>query len=274
MPSPAAVAAFAFHEVTRDPSDSGFQRPAALPYKLTPEAFGRCLDGITRARHAPTLVTDRPLGGGGKRIFLTFDDGGRSALRAGDELVRRGWRGHFFVVTGRIGGRTFLAREEIRRLADDGHLIGSHSHSHPDIFRELTPARMAEEWRVSIDVLSQLLGAPCDVGSVPGGDISPRVLASAGPAGLRHLFTSEPEVRPRMVEGCWVVGRFNVKAGMRPERIAALAEFRGWTAALAERRLRVLARRSIPLLYRLSVRHRTREPGDAEAAGGIERGRP
>jgi len=31
----------------------------------------------------------------GRHVLLTFDDGGKSALYASDQLSRRGWKGHF-----------------------------------------------------------------------------------------------------------------------------------------------------------------------------------
>ena len=37
------IAAFTYHEVTDDPSSSGFQRLGAVPYKLTPRAFAEHL---------------------------------------------------------------------------------------------------------------------------------------------------------------------------------------------------------------------------------------
>jgi hypothetical protein len=45
----------------------------------------------------------------GTPVFLTFDDGGASALHpTADLLERRGWSGHFFVTTRRIGTPGFL----------------------------------------------------------------------------------------------------------------------------------------------------------------------
>jgi peptidoglycan/xylan/chitin deacetylase (PgdA/CDA1 family) len=195
----------------------------------------------------------------GRHLHLTFDDGGKSALHAAEELDRRGWRGHFFIVTDRIGCRTFLNRAEIRRLHERGHRIGSHSHTHPNIFRELAPAQMLEEWRVSSGILSDLLGAPCEHAAVPGGDISELVLRTADSAGFRFLFTVEPELQPRLVGRCRVLGRCLIKTGMSPERVAELARGEGWGSALAVRRLKVLARRACPPLYRQLVRQRTRE---------------
>jgi hypothetical protein len=69
-------------------------------------------------------------------LLLTFDDDGKSALRIGDELCRRGWRGHFLIATALIGCRTFLDSRELRYLRDCGHVLGTHSHTHPDMYRD------------------------------------------------------------------------------------------------------------------------------------------
>jgi peptidoglycan/xylan/chitin deacetylase (PgdA/CDA1 family) len=259
-----AVAAFAYHEVTDDPRDSGFQRAAALPYKHTRRVFAEHLDGIAAAPVRPSLVVDADLRRPGRYLLLTFDDGGRSAIDIGEELCRRGWRGHFFVTTSLIGSRGFLDATGIRHLRACGHLVGSHSHTHPDIFRELPTARMLEEWRVSGEALAALLGEPCIAASVPGGDISAAVLESAHEAGLRYLFTSEPSLQPRPVGDCWVLGRFCPKVSASPELVRELARFRGWRRALALRRAKDLVRRALPAVYRWRVARTTR-PATSES---------
>lgn len=258
MSAPPRVAAFMFHDVTEDPTSSGFQNQGALPYTHTPQAFVRCLDEIAAGPAPPVLVTEVDLAKPGRHIVLTFDDGGKSALQVGEELARRGWKGHFFIVTSLIGSHTFLDKSEIRALRNAGHLIGSHSHTHPHIFRDLGPRQMAEEWRTSCDVLAQLLGEPILSASVPGGDISSQTLESASAGGLRYLFTSEPWLAPRRRETCWILGRFSAKRWTSPARIHELAQFRGWTSALMQRRLKVWASMALPSLYRRYVNARTR----------------
>ncbi|MGH7547195.1 MAG: polysaccharide deacetylase family protein [Gemmatimonadales bacterium] len=255
----ARIAGFAYHDVTDEPGDSGLQRPAAHAYKLSRAAFGRHLDAIASASLHPELVTAIDPAMEGPHLLLTFDDGGKSALYASDELCRRGWLGHFFIITARIGERTFLDATEIRYLRQCGHVIGSHSHTHPSFFREQTPHQMMAEWATSCDRLANLLGEPCTVGSVPGGDISPVVLASAGAAGLRYLFTSDPTLVPQSVGRCWVLGRFCPKVTTRPSRVGELASFRGWERALFIRRLKVFVRVMLPGPYRRYVRRQTRE---------------
>src|SRR5690606_9742143 len=82
---------------------------------------------------------------------------------------------------------------------------------------------------------------------------SQRVFASAAAAGLRWLFTSEPWLVPRWVDGCRVLGRVVLKRGVSTPRVAELAAGRGWGRALALRRLKGMARRAAPPLYRLYV---------------------
>src|SRR5205085_8558477 len=143
----------------------------------------------------------------GRHVCLTFDDGGRSALAVGDELRRRGYWGHFFVVTSLIGTRTFLSPAEVRYLRSCGHVVGSHSHTHPDIFRDLPRERMLEEWRVSADLLATLLGERCGAAAVPGGDIPPVVPGSAAAARPPYLFPPAPQPRPGPGGGRRVLGR-------------------------------------------------------------------
>jgi peptidoglycan/xylan/chitin deacetylase (PgdA/CDA1 family) len=253
------VAAFGYHDVTDVPTESGFQRNGAMPFKLSVHRFSEHLGRIATVSLTPAVVTEVDLAGPGRHLLLTFDDGGKSALRIGEELSRRGWRGHFFITTGLIGRRTFLDAAEIRELRSGGHLVGSHSHSHPDIYRELAWERMVVEWKQSSDILAQVLGEPCVAGAVPGGEISRAVFRSAATAGLRYLFTSEPRLRPRIVGGCWILGRFCAKASTGADEIEELARFGGWTGKLLVRRLKSVASRSVPPLYRFYVNRSVRE---------------
>ena len=242
------IAGLVYHEVTADPSDSGFQRPSALPYKHTPQFFVRNLDAIALSSFAPCLVNDIDFDQAGTHLLLTFDDGGKSAQSICDELIRRGWKGHFFITTGLIGRRTFLDAGGIRYL--------SHSHTHPDIFSHQPFETMVREWRTSCDILAQLLGEPCTLASVPGGHISPAVLESADAAGIRHLFTSEPWLVPRKIGNCRVLGRVCIKNSTPLGHVRGYAQLRGWQAALLKRRLKEATKTFLFPLYRAYIERR------------------
>lgn len=200
-----------YHDVCESESPvSGFDRPDADVYKLTAAQFAAHLDAI--ARRVPP----------GDRL-LTFDDGGSSAIRVGEQLSARGWRGWFFIATDYIGQPGFLDGNQIRALARAGHVIGSHSCSHPLRMSALPQDTLLDEWRRSRGVLEALLGCPVRAASIPGGYYSRRVAEAAAAAGFAELFTSEPVARPWRIGALHVFGRFSIQRTTPPERAAALA---------------------------------------------------
>jgi peptidoglycan/xylan/chitin deacetylase (PgdA/CDA1 family) len=215
------VLSLLFHDVYRDdPSESGFLGPAADRYKLTVGQFDRQLAGLARVRSdRPILVTDllRPTGTL-LPFAITVDDGGVTYYTTvAERLERLGWRGHCFVTTGRVGQRGFLDQQQIRDLHGRGHLIGSHSVSHPARFSACGWNEMLREWEDSRKALADIIGQDVAVASVPGGYYSRAVANAACQAGFRVLFTSEPRTRLQRVAGCQVMGRFTVRPRHRTD---------------------------------------------------------
>jgi peptidoglycan/xylan/chitin deacetylase (PgdA/CDA1 family) len=244
------IAAFLYHDVTDDPTDSGFQRPTAKRYKQTRGDFAAHLDAIARGGHTPQAVFDLDFRRPRKHVLLTFDDGGKGAVHAAEELNRRGWKGHFFITTGYLGTRTFLDAGQLRYLHSCGHVIGSHSHTHPDIFKAISYRQMVQEWRTSSALLSDVVGAACRTASVPGGDVSRRVFQSAHEAGFQFLFTSDPVLAPKQTGDCWILGRICPKTDAPAPEIQKLAQFRGWNEALYLRRAKTAVKTCFFPLYR------------------------
>jgi peptidoglycan/xylan/chitin deacetylase (PgdA/CDA1 family) len=216
-----------YHDVIAgsDFASSGFTSPSADSYKIAAADFEAHLDALVGRRSS--VGTDvRAMGEpatGSPPVLITFDDGGVSALEVtADLLERRGWLGHFFVTTGWIGAPGFLDRTAIAELSRRGHVIGSHSHTHPVRMARLTPKEMDEEWRRSTSILAEALGRSVDVASVPGGLYSPVVARAAAAAGIRWLFTSEPSIRLSRVEGCTVLGRYTIRRTTSAQLVASL----------------------------------------------------
>jgi peptidoglycan/xylan/chitin deacetylase (PgdA/CDA1 family) len=206
--------ALMYHDVVAAGSEnsSGFPGRDAARYKVTPEHFQAHLDAI-----ASSTPPDLPA------PLLTFDDGGASANWVADELERYGLFGHFFVTVNYIGTGGFLDERAIRRLAARGHLIGSHSCSHPLRMADCSPARLLSEWASSRAALADILGTDVAVGSVPGGAFEERVGEAAAEAGFRTLFTSEPTRAFRISRGLTLIGRFTLHRWTTPATAAAAA---------------------------------------------------
>lgn len=251
-----------FHDVfIDDPGESGFVSAAANRYKLTVADFDAQIDGVAAARTEPPILAseleyrdDQSVPAGPPRwrrtrrnpphtsasitpFAITVDDGGESYYTTvAERLERRGWRGHCLVTTDFIGGRGFLSRTQIRALAERGHVIGSHSASHPARFNTLPFHRIATEWARSRAALEDIIGQRVDVASVPGGSYSPVVARAACEAGIRVVFTSEPITRVAASSGCVLVGRFTIRRGDANDLARRLvsassgARARAWTS--------------------------------------------
>lgn len=244
--------ALIYHDVLADggADDSGFAGAAAGSYKLAEAQFHRHLgliaDSIGGA--APLCFAEPGAATAtGEAVLLTFDDGGASApTRILSALRERRWRAHFFVATDFIGTRGFMTPEGLRELHTAGHVVGTHSASHPRRMSHLARDAIRREWHDSRARLEDLLGVPVTVASVPGGYFSRAVASAAAEAGIRVLFTSEPRRTVTTIDGTAVVGRFSVTQRTSDgdvvslasgHRGAALRQHLGWNAKKVAKRL-------------------------------------
>lgn len=215
------VACLLYHDVVggADWDSSGFNGPGTAKYKLNRPEFEAHLAAIAKVRDTPSRTAHEIVNASDETLpfLLTFDDGGESAAtRIAGLLEKYGWRGHFFVTAGQIGRKGFLNTEQIRFLRRKGHVIGSHSFSHPVRMSHCSQEELTDEWTRSIKILSDILGEQVDTASVPGGYYSNRVGETAAAGGVRVLFNSEPTTAVHAVSGCLVVGRYNILRGMPP----------------------------------------------------------
>lgn len=232
------------HDVyERQPGESGFPGAAADRYKLClPDLHSHFRAMSNVRREPPVLVKSLATPANGKSIPYTIsvDDGGISfyALLA-DLLEARGWRAHCLVTTSMIGRRGFLSRDQIRDLHRRGHIIGSHTHTHPQWFHNCRWHTQLEEWQRSKCILEDITGARVTVGSVPGGYFSEQVARAASKAGLEVLFTSEPQLAIRRIAACNVLGRYTLRqdtsvaftrAIVSGRKLALFREWAEWNA--------------------------------------------
>ena len=178
---------------------------------------------------------------------LRFPAGGARATPPAGARAARGWIGHFFVSTDRLGTAGFLDADQVRALAESGHVIGSHSCSHPPRISSLPRERLLAEWRESVEVLEGIVGSPVTVASVPGGYYGRAVARAAAECGIRGLLTSEPGAAARSIDGCVILGRYSIQRGTPARTAAALA-----SGALGPRLLQLAHWNSKKLLKRLT----------------------
>lgn len=200
-------------------------------YKLDLGHFRAHMESIWRSGgHASVRVIDRARQWQGEApLFLTFDDGAVSAYTCvAGELEKRGWRGHFFVTTDWTGRPGFLDPQQIRELRARGHVIGSHSSSHPARMSKLSWEELLKEWKESCAILGEILQEPVVTASVADGYYSRKVGKAAAAAGIQVLFTSEPSAKVWNVDGCLILGRYSIQSHTPASVSGAIAAGNRW----------------------------------------------
>ena len=220
-----------YHDV-REPGvqhASGFPGRHADRYKLPRTLFEEHLKAIQGVTASARARADRPSDWPADPVFLTFDDGGVSAWTLTAALLEHyGWRGHFFITTDYIGRPGFCSPQQIIDLRQAGHVIGSHSRSHPTRMSRLTERDLHDEWSTSRTALSAILCEPVTIAALPGGYYSWRVGRAVAAAGFRVLFTSEPTRRVRTLDGCAILGRYTFLGDTPSQGAAELIAGRWW----------------------------------------------
>ena len=248
--------ALIYHDVVEADrrEEAGFPGPLAARYKLTPEHFERHLHAIGQTGRTVGLAADDP------DCAITFDDGGASALLAAEMLERHGWRGHFFITTGRVGTPGFLDGDGVRELAARGHEVGGHSHTHPTFMGKLDRPTIATEWATCREALTEILGSPPPTASVPGGFTTRAVVEEAERAGFGLLMTSEPSQRPPRAAVMTTMGRYTIWSTTSEAQAAGyaagskLARGRLWL----EWNAKGLVKKAAPGIYQAGRRLRAR----------------
>lgn len=108
--------------------------------------------------------------GNEKKVALTFDDGPDSVYTPQILDILRDYKvkGTFFL----IGNRADLFPEVVQRMVKEGHIIGNHSMTHPNIIK-LNKEQTAKEIKECEDVLRSLTGYRTALFRSPYGSLNP-----------------------------------------------------------------------------------------------------
>lgn len=250
------VVTFLYHEVSDYPNSTGFLINSNLPYKHKVKDFIKNIEVIKETQITPSKVSDLNIKSEKHKIMLTFDDGGKSAMHIADILEKNNWFAHFFITTSMIGKNTFLNKSNIRELFKRGHVVGSHSHSHPVPFNKLNIREMIKEWKISINILEQILDNKINCGSIPGGDMNRKAIFSAQQANIKYLFTSEPTNKIWKENDVTLIGRVCPKAGTKISKVKKFANNQGFAKEILIRKIKNLIRFLLGPLYPQYVKFR------------------
>lgn len=209
-----------YHDIVpqEESDESGLHGSSVWRYKLTPSRFENHLERIAKQSAPSRRINECPPHEADNGIYLTFDDGGTSLYNyAAPNLEKYGMRGHFSIITNRVGKENFLNEKQIRELSRRGHHIMSHTASHQDLINSDRNVRYTELERSKSDI-EDITGKECVALSIPNGRYNKAVLQAAWDAGYEFIFTSDPVANPETE----ILGRWNIWNSTTAEELEAI----------------------------------------------------
>lgn len=201
-----------YHDVYNEsPQESGFDSNGANKYKMKIDLFEMHLKTLVKLIHNGRIKKDD--------VILTFDDGGVSFYKIIAPLLDKyGFVGHFYISTNYVGSDAFLSEKEIFDLSNKGHVIGSHSCSHPDNMASISKEKRLEEWKSSISRLNSIIGMKIKEVSIPNGYFSKEDVSMFKLLGISSIYTSKIG---ELVEcdGIMIKGRISMMGNTSPSII-------------------------------------------------------
>jgi peptidoglycan/xylan/chitin deacetylase (PgdA/CDA1 family) len=196
------IVSLIYHDIYENDkiNNTGFMGDGPNKYKLTKQDFIQHLEVISHITKTCNNI----------EIILTFDDGGKSFYDISKILDSYNIKGIFFISTSFVSESNFVNENEIIEIHSRGHIIGSHSHTHPKNISKLNFNLLLKEWNISRKILENILKVKIEYASIPGGFISNNVLESAGQSGFKYIFTSEPLKGVKRNDYSAVYGRYTI----------------------------------------------------------------
>lgn len=192
-----------YHDVIKDDlCESGFNSPGANYYKIKESLFESHISTIADLITQGKIQSDN--------VVLTFDDGGQSFYDIIAPILEKyGFIGHFFISTKYLGHHAFLSNEEVKGLSESGHIIGSHSVTHPSNIQALSNLERKIEWTESVALLESITGKKVTEISIPNGYYSSSDASLFGELGIKTIYTSRISDK-FILDELNIIGRFSI----------------------------------------------------------------
>ena len=141
---------------------------------------------ITAATLAAKMAAGQPVGY--KTFVITFDDGRADGYTHAFPVLRKyGFVATFYVITGRVGGRTAITWAQMKTMQAAGMEIGNHTVSHvQNLARIQADAQVAG---AQMAILTDT-GVAAQTLAYPFGFVCPNLVASVKAAGIKIAFTT------------------------------------------------------------------------------------
>jgi len=202
-----------YHEVTDFPERTKQIRKMSPADSLLTKQFEEQMAFLSDRANTKVVTTDDlfvEAQDSAQKIVLTFDDGFiGNYLFALSILEKYGYKATFFVTVNNISGERYMSWDQLGVLYKKGHLIQSHTMTHP-MLGECNEGQIFYELETSRKVIEDKIGGEVKYLSLPFGSSNERVITIAKRLGYQGIFTSLSNTEKRKNE-LSQFGRIHVK---------------------------------------------------------------
>lgn len=147
-----------------------------------------------------------------KSFLLTFDDTDEEQFTIGaTEMKKHHFKGVFFIMNISMGKPRYMTKEQIKQLADEGHIIGAHTWDHHRV-TEYTTADWDKQLNEAKIKLESIIGKPVTYFAYPFGLWNKPAIPELQQRGIKMAFqlsaksdSTQPlyTIRRMLVPGTW-----------------------------------------------------------------------
>ena len=131
-----------------------------------------------------------------KPVMLTYDDGDADQYNiAASEMAKYGFRGVYFIMTVSLGRSIYMTKEQVKKLSDEGNVIGSHTWNHQDV-RHYTDADWDKQLTASVRQLEEITGKPVKYFAYPFGAWNKSALPALKKRNIAAAFQLSTKMDP------------------------------------------------------------------------------
>ncbi len=154
-----------------------------------------------------------------KPVILTFDDGSLGQYAIGAKVLEKyGFRGVFFIMTIAMNKTDYISSSQLREMADNGHVIGSHTWDHKNVLK-YEPTDWPVQLKGSVASLEKATGKPVRYFAYPYGSWNAKAIAHLKEFGFRAAFTLG--VKPSEKEPLHTISRINIPGHWSAKMLSA-----------------------------------------------------
>jgi peptidoglycan/xylan/chitin deacetylase (PgdA/CDA1 family) len=121
-------------------------------------------------------------------VMITFDDTRLDQFTAAlPELNKHGFKAAFFIMTVSLGRPGYMSKEQVRKLSDEGHTIGSHTYDHQNV-KKYTQKDWEQQVAKPSKLLKEITGKPIEYFAYPFGLWNKEAIPHLKEHGFKSVF--------------------------------------------------------------------------------------